>query len=119
VNEGEILAGFSKANIRHTSVFLEDMSTIDKLNAFCSHKSILGVYGAGHTYLAFKEALPLNLIEIFPAGSGSATYGEVARKLGINHYGVCGERINTDHPNYPDVRLDSNSIDYIISYLQS
>ncbi len=118
LNEEELLTSLKNANISFNSVDLEAMNTPEKIYAYTSHRSILSVYGANNTFVLFKTFLPERLIEIFPdKGSTLSSYSQIARKVGVDHFGVTVRTVKTSRPSHTDLFLESLSTELIASSL--
>lgn len=106
-----------QSKYRVKRAMLEDLDLRAQLQLFSTSDFIVGVHGAGFTSLALLDSHKIKgVFEVFSPGNGTPTYRILANALNIRHGVYVGTRCETDHPNYPDISVDTE--DFVASLVR-
>jgi hypothetical protein len=121
LNQEEVIVKLSSTQRNVSVVQLETLTLGEQADMFCNVGVIVGVHGAGFTWLLVASA-SASVIEIFPYGWADPCYRNIARVSGLSYFAIQ----NTNKGNHDEscggcggrfgyTRLDVNLLDAPLS----
>ena len=110
INEPHIIELLCKSG---SITYIPDMAAYslgEQISLFRSHRHIVAPHGAALTLLAFKTDYPISCTEVVAAGNGMATFARISHKMNIRHNIYATERVESSHPNYPDMKPNAEEL---------
>lgn len=110
LNEIDVVERLSRLG---SLTYIPDLGSLDlleQIRLFRSHRHIIAPHGAALTLLAFKHDYPISCTEVFAEGNGMATFARISHKYNIQHNIYATSRVESEHPNYPDMKPDAREL---------
>jgi capsular polysaccharide biosynthesis protein len=117
LNAPELIAALRRSGREVTLLERPETLTLrEQASLFLAHEHVMGMHGAGLSWLALTEGTPHRVTEIQAHGNGTLAFAVLSAAVGADHGLFMAPALKTEHPNHPDCVVDpSDFLEFIAS----